>query len=213
MEARTPRRPAIIEPETLEYLEGEEDPALSAEAAHTTARTLVPAPAGQWTDPDPETLARLLAVISRDGVEPLAELWSRSPANTLPGTLWRLVLINEWASRDPGALRERHAAGLASPALGGLVDPEGAATLDLDKICGDLAGLLRGQFTGNFADLLESLQAELRVLAATTEAGSTWVESDDDELAHEVTRRHSALLATANELAEAAGLYREGRLD
>ena len=63
MEIKKPRRPAIIEPETLEYLEGEEDPALSSESAHTSARILIRANRGEWSDPDPETKARLLGYI------------------------------------------------------------------------------------------------------------------------------------------------------
>lgn len=206
-----PRRPAIIEPETLEYLEGDENPALSSEAAHTAARVLVSSPHGEWTDPDPDVKSRLLEVIANRGVDVLAELWAKSPANTLPGTLWRLALIDEWANRDPEALRARHQEGLANPQLEKFIDPDGAASLDLDTWRGDLANLLQGRFSGDFGELLNRTQAELRILAASR--GAEWITDQGDELADEVTLRSSALLNTAQELDEAAVLYRQGRLD
>lgn len=211
METRKPRRPAIIEPETLEYLEGEEDPALSSESAHTSARILVKAPNGEWSDPDDETKTRLLNHLQENGVDELAELWSRSPATTLPGILWRLLLIDQWVRRFPEGVNTRFKQGLNSPHLSEYLDIEGAHSLDFPGWKKQLETVFWGQFDGNFADFLDESQAVLRVLAASE---PIWMKADSqDALANEITVRDNALLVTAEELLEAASLYREGRLD
>ncbi|WP_297587069.1 hypothetical protein [uncultured Mobiluncus sp.] len=211
METRKPRRPAIIEPETLEYLEGEEDPALSSESAHTSARILVKSPNGEWSDPDPETKERLLKHMQDNGVDELAELWSRSPVNTLPGVLWRLLLIDQWVKRYPEGVNTRFKQGLNSPRLSDHLDIEGAHSLDFPVWKKQLGQILGGSFVGNFADFLDTSQAVLRVLAASE---SVWMkENPQDVLANAVTLRDNALLATADELLDAATMYREGRLD
>ena len=211
METRKPRRPAIIEPETLEYLEGEEDPALSSESAHTSARILVKSPNGEWSDPEPETKERLLAFMQGNGVDELAELWSRSPVNTLPGVLWRLLLINQWVKRYPEGVNTRFKQGLNSPQLSEYLDIDGAHSLDFPAWKKQLGQILSGSFDDNFADFLDRSQAVLRVLAASE---SVWMKKDSaNPLANEVTLRDNALLVTADELLDAAAMYREGRLD
>ncbi|MCU9986752.1 hypothetical protein [Mobiluncus curtisii] len=211
METRKPRRPAIIEPETLEYLEGEEDPALSSESAHTSARILVKSPNGEWSDPEPETKERLLAFMQGNGVDELAELWSRSPVNTLPGVLWRLLLIDQWVKRYPEGVNTRFKQGLNSPQLSEYLDIDGAHSLDFPAWKKQLEQILSGSFDDNFADFLDRSQAVLRVLAASE---SVWMKKDStNPLANEVTLRDNALLVTADELLDAAAMYREGRLD
>ncbi|MDO5671227.1 MAG: hypothetical protein Q4G30_00010 [Actinomycetaceae bacterium] len=212
-ERTRPRRPAIIEPDMLEYLEGDEDPQMSREAAHTTARALVPAKNGEWTDPDPQVLDRLLEIIETEGVDPLASLWASSPPETLPGVLWRLVLIKQWATRDPELLRNRHAQGLAATELGALLDPKVAKTIDLDEWIAQLTSLLNGTFAGDFAALLTTTAQELRVLAAHVAFGPNWITDSADTLATPITVRDSALLTTAKELEAAAQRYSDGRLD
>lgn len=210
MEVRKPRRPAIIEPETIDYLEGEEDPALSTESAHTSARIFVPAPNGEWSDPNPETKARLLAYLDEHGIEELAELWSSSPAETLSGTLWRLLLLNDWVTNFPQGVATRFKQGLQSANLSQYVDVEGAHSLDFPKWCERLGSLLKGKFTGDFADFLEESQAVLRVLAACEEPGNAAAASVD--VAGDGTFKNDALLETAAELFKSASLYRQGRL-
>lgn len=211
MESRKPRRPAIIDPETLEYLEGEEDPALSSESAHTSARILVKSPGGEWSDPDAQTRERLLNYLEAHGIDDLAELWSRSPAETLPGTLWRLLLINEWMKRFPQGVSRRFQQGLTSPKLSDFIDVEGAHTLDLPGWKKRLNTIMAGEFQDDFADFLEESQAVLRVLAASEEI---WIKNDpDNPLANSVTVRDDALMHTAQELFDSACLYRKGLLN
>lgn len=211
MQAKKPRRPAIIEPETLEYLEGEEDPALSSESAHTSARILIRAPKGEWSDPDSETKSRLLGYLATHGVDELAELWADSPAETLPGTLWRLLLLDEWMKRFPQQVAARFKQGMSNPKLSRYIDVQGARTIDFPDWRKRLGSIMTGEFHQNFADFLDESQAVLRVLAASEEI---WIkESQSDPLSNAVTTRDSALLNTAEELLNSASLYREGRLD
>ena len=211
MEIKKPRRPAIIEPETLEYLEGEEDPALSSESAHTSARILIRANRGEWSDPDPETKARLLGYIEAQGIDELAELWANSPADTLPGTLWRLHLIHGWVTDFATGVDLRFRQGLNSPQLSKYLDVAGAHTLDFLAWKRDLGDIFAGDFNAEFADFLDESSAVLRVLAASE---STWLKPGQSKrLEHQVTTRDNALLNTADELQQAATLYRESRLD
>ena len=59
--------------------------------------------------------------------------------------------------------------------------------------------------------VLATVAAFLRALAAGSDPA--WIVDDADELADRVTRRDSALLATADEVAEAARRAASGRLD
>ncbi|MCL3793182.1 hypothetical protein H6X68_11440, partial [Actinomyces sp. 186855] len=94
-------RPARLE--DAESIEGSQDTAVASELAHSAAQALV----GGF----PETgLTRegVRAVAAR-GVDEVAELWADSPATTLPGTLWRLLLVREWLRRDPELISRRYA--------------------------------------------------------------------------------------------------------
>ena len=61
------------------------------------------------------------------------------------------------------------------------------------------------------APLVAATSRFLAALAAGS--GSTWIEEDADELADRVTRRESALVATARELADSARRAAADQLD
>ena len=73
-----------------------------------------------------------------------------------------------------------------------------------------LAGSVEGSVT-EIAPLLSATAGFLRALAAGS--NPVWIEDDTDELADRVTRRDSALLATADELTDAARRAAAGLLD
>ena len=73
-----------------------------------------------------------------------------------------------------------------------------------------LAGDVTGSVTG-LAPLLTTTAGFLRALAAGS--NPVWIEDDTDELADRVTRRDSALLATADELTDSARRAAAGLLD
>lgn len=205
-------RPARLDPEVAEAIEGGEDPAVASELAHRTAQALV----GGFPEPDgaPEPITRegVVAVVAAHGVDTVAELWADSPATTLPGALWRLFLVREWLRRDPVLIARRYAVvvdltGAGPEALdrleAALVEARPAPAPEqlraaLDRV---LDGAEEAGAPG-LAPLLAATADFLRALAAGSDP--VWIEEDTDELAHRVTRRPRALPATADELDEAA---------
>ena len=88
-ERRTPRRPAMLDAEDAEYIVGDEDPAQGSALAHSSAWALM----GVGDDEiGPDAVRSLRDTVRAEGVDLLAPLWSRSPATTLPGAMWRLYL-------------------------------------------------------------------------------------------------------------------------
>jgi hypothetical protein len=206
-----PRRPAMLDPAQAELIEGDEDPATRSEVAHTTAQALVHGGRAGAHD-DPDLVHRLVTLVDREGLDEIATLWSRSPNTTLPGTLWRLYLLREWVRRDPATVANRYRLGLqraeVAGAVAGVATPPGP-----DDVTDVVDKVLSGLYDGDLAVALDRAVAFLRVLATGSALHADWIEQDDDDLAFEVTRRAGALLTTAEELEQAAALYRSGRLD
>lgn len=205
-ERNHPRRPASLHEKDAELIWGDSDPALTSEAAHGTAKAVL---AGRRGSSGSESEATALAgrvgeIVDAEGLDEIAALWSRSPASTLPGALWRLYLVRAWLQRDPEtiAIRFRDGAATAEQA-----DAEPPAAVDAL-----LAKLFAGTEESGVASALDRVAVFLRVLAAGAQNESGWV-THDDETARPVTGRHSALTATADELSEAAALARTDRLD
>ena len=220
-------RPARLDPEAAESIEGAIDTAASSELAHQAAQALFgdsplahdgpgAGDPGEWI-----TRPGVVAVVAAHGVDAVAELWADSPATTLPGVLWRLFLVREWIRRDPALVARRYAT---------VVDLTGrddkvlarfeAALAEADPAPSplDVRALLDRVLTGRadgglpaLVPVLATVAAFLRALAAGSDPA--WIVDDADELADRVTRRDSALLATADEVTEAARRAASGRLD
>lgn len=219
--ARQFHRPARLDPEAAESIEGGVDTAVASELAHRAAQALV---GGFPTTPDdPITREGVIAVVAGQGIDDVAELWADSPATTLPGALWRLFLVREWIRRDPALVERRYATvvDLTGP------DDDGALASRLDaalaqgrpaiapeelreRLDSALAGALEGSVPA-LAPLLATTSSFLGALAAGS--APQWIDDDADPLADRVTRRDSALLATADELADAAARAQAGLLD
>ncbi|GAA1638365.1 hypothetical protein [Georgenia ruanii] len=211
MTERRFRRPAMLDPAQAEEIQGDEDPATRSEIAHTTAQALVHG-GRAGAEEDPELVQRLVHLVDTEGLDEIAALWARSPHTTLPGTLWRLYLLREWVRRDPQTVADRYRLGVqraeVAGAVAGVASPPGPEDVKVlvDKV---LAGL----YDADLAVALERAAAFLRVLATGSAIDADWIQEDDDELAFRVTRRAGGLLSTAEELEEAAELYRAGKLD
>ena len=207
-QSNTPRRPAMLDAARAETIIGDEDPASLAAVAHTAAWALMGIGDDTFTDED---VARLRDTVRARGIDTIAHVWSRSPEFTLPGALWRVYLLHEWYHRDPISVAQRYADGSRAPIIQGLEAPVELRPLSL--IMEEVDSLLRGDLTD---DDLEYVFAQasraMRVLAAG-EVGALWIEDPTDPLAHRVTMRHSALLATADELDVAAREAAAGTLD
>ena len=219
--ARQFHRPARLDPEAAEQIEGGADTAVASELAHRAAQALIGGFPGADTEDDPITRSGVVAAVATNGVDDIAELWADSPATTLPGALWRLFLVREWIRRDPELVARRYAT------VVDLTGADDAATTRLEAALGQaravpapdelrerldavLAGDVMGSVTG-LAPLLTATAGFLRALAAGS--NPVWIEDDTDELADRVTRRDSALLVTADELTDAARRAAAGFLD
>lgn len=206
---RRPRRPAMLDPAQADEMVGDVDPALLSEAAHTTAAAVVNH--GREGAQDPELVARLVALADDEGLDTIARLWSRSPADTLPGALWRLYVLREWVRRDPRTIAERFRVGVqraeVAGAIAGVADMPGP-----EEALAVADAVLAGVYRGDLAVALERAGSFLRVLATGAALDADWIAVGDEARAAAVTRRASALLATAEELEAAGALWRQGRL-
>ena len=93
--ARQFHRPARLDPEAAEQIEGSADTAVASELAHRAAQALIGGFPGTEDGDDPVTRSGIVTAVAANGVDDIAELWADSPATTLPGTLWRLFLVHE----------------------------------------------------------------------------------------------------------------------
>lgn len=173
------------------------DPAETADAAHAAALTVVEAGRG---DASPETTHRLVRLVDDLGIDTLADLWSRRPARSLPGALWRLYLLREWVQRRPELAAREYAAGMAAAPVAhvvtGIAEPPGT-----DEVIALVDRILGGVFDGDLAIALERAGAFCRVVATGR------AHLDDGDVAA------AALMVTTAEDLEAAGrLWRAGTL-
>jgi len=199
----------MLDPREAEELPGGVDPALRSELAHTTADAIV---RGGRANADPELLERLVTLVDREGLEVVAALWADSPANTLPGALWRLYALREWVRRDPAIIAERYRLGLHAAQMhdvvAGVASPPGPA-----EVVEVLDAVLSGVYAGELDVALERGAAFCRVLATGAAFDADYVEGVDEEVADAITRRASSMVRTADELEQAAALWRAGRLE
>lgn len=197
----------MLDPRAAEEIPGDLDPALRGEVAHTTANALVHQ--GRASE-DPAVVDRLIRLVEAEGLDTVAALWADSPAHTLPGALWRLYALREWVRRDPRQVADRYHLGVQRAevhgAVAGVAVPPGP-----DEVAAVVDAVLSGVFTGDLAVALERAAAFCRVLATGVVLDADLV-ADEDE-AGRLTRGAAGLTRTAEELAEAAALWRAERLD
>jgi hypothetical protein len=203
-------RPVRMPGEHFDFVKGGEDPAVIARSAHETAAALVHRVRAH---PNPEIVERLVGFAEHEGIDAVAELWSRSAPTSLPGALWRIYLLREMIRRDPAAVTlffDRGVRRLES--IDSLVAgaPRPAGPEELLKVADEI---LRGVFEGDLGVALDRAAAFCRVGAA----GCTDVADDADagepERAAALTTRAARLAAMAQALSTSATLWREGALD
>ena len=199
------RRPA----EVFDRLFAAEDPAEVSRVAHSTAHALL---ARVRQDPTGEVVDRLVSFTDEHGIDDLAELWSRSPARTLPGALWRLYLLQLMIHDDPrtaALLYERGRIALDSvdPVIAGAPIPAGP-----DELIALVDMILRGLFEGDFAIALERAAAFCRVQASGATHVADDYEATEPERASTLTTRALRLTDYAGDLAACAALWRRDAL-
>jgi len=199
------RRPA----ELFDRLYAAEDPAEVSRVAHSTANALL---SRVRADPEGVIIDRLVAFTDQYGIDDIAELWSRSPAKTLPGALWRLYLLQLMIHDDPrtaALLFERGRAELASAddVIVGAPTPAGP-----EELIVVIDAIMRGIFEGDFAVALDRAASFCRVQSS----GATHVADDyeptEPDRASTFTTRALRLSDYAGDLAACAALWRRDAL-
>jgi hypothetical protein len=199
------RRPA----ELFDRLFAGDDPADVSRVAHSTAHALV---SRVRAEPDAAVVDRLIAFTGEHGIDDVAELWSRSPATTLPGALWRLYLLQAMIhddSRTAAMLYERgrHALPSVDPIVAGAPTPAGP-----DELVALIDTILRGAFQGDFAVALERAAAFCRVVASGATHLADDYELTEPERASAFTTRALRLTTYAGDLTACASLWRRESL-
>lgn len=213
-EYRKPRRPAMLSPEEAAQIPGGSDPAQRSEAAHMTARAIVHK--GRESD-DPEILARLVRLVEIEGLEVVADMWSDSPPNTLPGALWRLYQLRQWVGQEPETISRRYRDGLERAEVAGVV--AGVATPPTPDAVRKVADeVLSGVYNADLAVALERAGAFCRVLATGVALNADAADARDtgdfaEDPGRYLTHRAGSLMTIADELEHAAKLWRTDRLD
>ncbi|WP_058234907.1 hypothetical protein [Devriesea agamarum] len=215
------RRPASLSPAKQDQLPGDPDPADLTDVAHASAQALLSSVRQEAADD--EVVRRVIHLVQREGLEDIAALWSHAPADTLPGTLWRLYTLHTWVARDPSDVVQRYEAGArTAPGLRYLAGVE--EPLDIDRIRVTLDEIMRGVFAGDLALALHRASALLTLVAFGTAHLADQDEpfqfpnkSDTsqpvgDDLGEQLTLQAHRLLTTAEELDHAAVLERNGKL-
>ncbi|MFF8186152.1 DNA-directed RNA polymerase subunit beta [Microbacterium sp. NPDC016588] len=199
------RRPA----ELFDRLFAADDPAEVSRVAHSTAQALL---SRVRADPTVDVVERLVAFTDDHGIDDIAELWSRSPARSLPGALWRLYLLQLMIHDDAATaalLFERGRAEVATvdPVVVGAPAPAGP-----EELVQLIDTILRGLFEGDFAVALERAAAFCRVQATGATHLADDYENTESERATALTTRALRLSTYADDLAAAAALWRRDAL-
>jgi len=199
------RRPA----ELFDRLFAADDPAEVSRVAHSTAQALL---SRVREDPSADVVQRLVSFTDENGIDDIAELWSRSPARTLPGALWRLYLLQLMIHDDPqtaALLYERGRAEIASadPVVAGAPTPASP-----DELVALIDAILRGVFDGDFAVALDRAAAFCRVQASGATHLADDYEQTESDRASALTTRALRLSTYAGDLSTCATLWRRESL-
>lgn len=207
---RKPRRPAQLTDEQIEAIEGGSDVAYNSELAHASAQALIPM-GRNYIEYDLEVRGRILKLAEVEGIDVLAETWVSSPETTLPGILWRGYLLREWIRRDSAIVAKRFTASCeAIRAHGKEGEQKIAQTPEPSVVAEQWDAVFSGHFDGYFDEVLRDSARLTDVLATLS---TTWIDSDDDELATRVTRRDKAMELTSREFRHAGDLALHGGLE
>ena len=223
--APRPSRPGQLAPALLDQMAGGADPGDINEIAHSSAAALLDR---VRHSEDPLVVERVLTMVETEGVDDIAELWSSSPADSLPGVLWRLYMLRTWMRTHRESVARLWRVGepvaTAASAIAGL---DAAPTEDDIARLAD--SILSGAFTGDFAVAMDRaavftdvVALGLRVEAAAivkraSERGETdsTAHVGDDARTKSARLMHTAanLFVTAKDFKHAAELWRRGKLE
>lgn len=181
------------------------DPADESALAHDTAASLLNRV--RRTE-DPGIVDAVIDYADAHGIDDVAELWSGSPFDTLPGALWRLYLLRHTVTQAPEEAGYRFRRGLDVDTVGQAI--AGSVSTPTPREVVDLATtILRGAFSGDFAVALERASGFARVMS---EGSRELIGDEPGARSEDESRRVGGFADMSRELAVAARLWREDRL-
>ena len=203
-------KPTQFPGDAFDYFEGAEDPAQVSRVAHDTAALLM---ARVRDNPEHDIVDRLVEFTDVHGIDTLAELWARSGPHTLPGALWRIYLVRLAIRNNPTETALTFQRGVdelrgIDPVVAGAPNPAGP-----DEVTELADRILRGAFTGDFADALDRAAAFCRIASAGATSVADDLEHTEPERASTLTTRALRFSTLAAELTACARLWRDGSLD
>lgn len=224
MGSSRPSRPAQLDPAVADGLAGGMDPQALSEMSHLSAAALLDR---VRHSEDPAVVERVLTLVETVGVDEIAELWSDTEPDSLPGVLWRLYMLRTWmrSNRDSIAHLWRLAEPVATTdsAIAGV--DQAPSEDDIVRLADSI---LSGAFVGDFAVALEraaaftdvvalGLRVEARRMVTRAEANGGFSSDADEKAVRTKAARlmHTAgsLMATAKDFQHGANLWRRGRLE
>ncbi|QWT23952.1 DNA-directed RNA polymerase subunit beta [Subtercola sp. PAMC28395] len=203
-------KPTLFAGSTFEAFQGGDDPAHISRLAHDTAAALL---SRVRADPDAGVIDRLIAYTDVNGIDAIAELWSRSSARSLPGALWRIYLLRALTRQDPeqSSFIYQRGADLSltiDPVVAGAPNPTGP-----EEITALADQILRGLFEGDFAVALDRAAAFCRLMSSGCASLADDAETTSAERATALTTRALRFHSIAADLTACARLWRSGSLD
>ena len=203
-------KPALFAGTTFDAFPGGEDPAQISDLAHDTAAALL---LRVRANPDTEVVDRLVTYTDQNGIDAIAELWSRAAAHSLPGALWRIYLLRALIRQDPAQAslifqRGVEMSATIDPVVAGAPMPTGPEEIT------ELADrILRGLFEGDFAIALERAAAFCRLMSAGCTSFADDAEAVSADRASELTTRALRFHSLSTEFGGCASLWRRESLD
>ena len=204
-----PHRPALFAGHEFSAFEGAADPAVVAQIAHESARELL----ARVRRADVTTREKAVTFADDNGIDVLAELWSKASSHSLPGAMWRVYLIRDLIRQQGEHMAHVFEAGVRAsstgdPVIAGAPVPTSAAEVR------DLADLiLHGVFSGDLSDALDRAAAFCRLAALGGAAQAAEVDAHNSEQAARLTTQAARLSSMGAELAVCARMWRAGTLD
>lgn len=199
--SRPVRRPTSA----FDNIVGSHDPAEETRVAHATASALL---TRVRADESGVSADRLVAFTAEHGIDEIAELWSKAPARTLPGALWRLYLLQLAIHSDPHTAALLYERGRVELASVDAIVAGAPVPANPDEIVALIDTILRGAFRGDFAVALDRAASFCRVHASGATHTADDYEPTEPSRASELTTRALRLSSYAQDLTAAATLWR-----
>ncbi|WP_311259604.1 DNA-directed RNA polymerase subunit beta [Microbacterium sp. WCS2018Hpa-9] len=203
--SRPVRRPTSA----FDNIVGSHDPAEETRVAHATASALL---TRVRADESGVSADRLVAFTDEHGIDEIAELWSKAPARTLPGALWRLYILQLAIHDDPHTAALLYERGRVELASVDVVIAGAPVPANPDELVALIDTILRGAFRGDFAVALDRAAAFCRVQASGATHMADDYEATEPSRASELTTRALRLSSYARDLSASAVLWRSGAL-